>query len=230
MELRHLLLGRKAVTSLDGILKSRDITLTTKVRLVKAIVFPVVTYGCGNLTVKKAECQRINAFELWFWRRLLRVTWTARRSNQSNLRKSVLNILWMDWYWSWNSNTLATWCGELTLSKRPWCWERLKRRGGGDDRGRDAWMASLTQWTWICVSSRNLWWKGNWACCSPRDCKELDMTELLNWGSGKSFGIELLYSTSWAWSWANYLILSDPQSLPLWDIGWILRRKWDLWV
>ena len=70
----HLLLGRKAVTSLDGILKSRDITLPTKVRLVKAIVFLVVTYGCGNLTVKKAEHQRIDAFELWFWRRLLRVT------------------------------------------------------------------------------------------------------------------------------------------------------------
>ena len=80
---RHLLLGRKVMTNLDSILKSRDITLSTKVRLVKAIVFPVVMYGCESWTVKKAELQRIDAFELWCWRRLLRVPWTARRSNQS---------------------------------------------------------------------------------------------------------------------------------------------------
>ena len=80
---RHLLLGRKVMTNLDSILKSRDITLPTKVRLVKAKVFPVVMYGCESWTVKKAEHQRIDAFELWCWRRLLRVPWTARRSNQS---------------------------------------------------------------------------------------------------------------------------------------------------
>ena len=80
---RHLLLGRKVMTNLDSILKSRDITLSTKVHLVKAMVFPVVMYGCKSWTVKKAECQRIDAFELWCWRRLLRVPWTARRSNQS---------------------------------------------------------------------------------------------------------------------------------------------------
>ena len=80
---RHLLLGRKVMTNLDSILKSRDITLATKVRLVKAMVFPVVMYGCGSWTVKKAECQRTDAFELWCWRSLLRVPWTARRSNQS---------------------------------------------------------------------------------------------------------------------------------------------------
>ena len=84
---RRLLLGRKVVTNLYGILKSRDITLSTKVRLVKAMVFPVVTYGCESWTVKNAECRRINAFELWCWRRLLRVPWTARRSNQSILKK-----------------------------------------------------------------------------------------------------------------------------------------------
>ena len=78
---RHLLLGRKALTNLDSILKSRDITLPTKVRLVKAMVFPVVMYGCESRTVKKAERRRIDAFELWCWRRLLRVPWTARRSN-----------------------------------------------------------------------------------------------------------------------------------------------------
>src|SRR5574338_682076 len=84
---RRLLLGRKVITNLDSILKSRDITLPTKVRLVKAMVFPVVIYGCESWTVKKAECRRIDAFELWCWRRLLRVPWTARRSNQSILKE-----------------------------------------------------------------------------------------------------------------------------------------------
>ena len=82
-----LLLGRKVMTNLDNILKSRDITLLTKVHVVKAMVFPVVMYGCENWTIKKAECWRINAFELWCWRRLLRVPWTARRSNQSILKE-----------------------------------------------------------------------------------------------------------------------------------------------
>ena len=85
---RHLLLRRKVMTNLDSLLKSRDITLPTKVRLVKAIVFPVVMYGCESWTVKKAEHQRIDAFELWCWRKLLRVPWTARRSNQSILRET----------------------------------------------------------------------------------------------------------------------------------------------
>ena len=84
---RCLLLGRNVTTRLDSILKSRDITLSTKVHLVKAVVFPVVMYGCENCTIKKAECQRINAFELWCWRRLLRVPWTVRRSNQSILKE-----------------------------------------------------------------------------------------------------------------------------------------------
>ena len=84
---RHLLLGRKVMTNLDSILKSRDITLPTKVCLVKAMVFPVVRYGCDSWTIKKAECRRIDAFELWCWRRLLRVPWTVRRSNQSILKE-----------------------------------------------------------------------------------------------------------------------------------------------
>ena len=87
MKLRHLLIGRKVMTNLDSILKSRDITLPTKVNLVKAMVFPVVMYGCESWTVKKAEPQRIDAFELWCWRRLLRVPWTPRRSNQFILKE-----------------------------------------------------------------------------------------------------------------------------------------------
>ena len=93
---RGFLLGRKVMTNLDSIFKSRDITLPTKVRLVKAMVFPVVMYGCESWTVKKAECRRIDAFELWCWRRLLRVPWTARRSNQSIVKEISLGFLWKE--------------------------------------------------------------------------------------------------------------------------------------
>ena len=93
---RHLLLGRKAMTNLESILKSRDITLSTKVHLVKAVFFPVVMYGCESWTIKKAEHRRIDAFELWCWRRLLSVPWTARRSNQSILKEISPNINWKD--------------------------------------------------------------------------------------------------------------------------------------
>ena len=124
------------------------------------MVFPVVMYGCESWTAKKAEHQRIAAFELWCWWRLLRVPWTARRSNQSILKEisPVLNIHWMDWSWSWNSNILATCCEELTRYKRPWCWERLKEGGEGEDRGWDGWMASPTRPTWVWASSGSWWW------------------------------------------------------------------------
>ena len=160
---RHLLLGRKAMTNLDSVLKSRDITLMTKVHLVKGMVFPVVMYGCESWTVKKTEHRKIDAFELWCWRRFLRVPWTERRANQSILKEIIgysldihwisLNIHWKDWCWS--SNTLATWFEELTHWKKPWCWERLKARGQGDDRRWDDWMALPTRWTWVWVSSRS---------------------------------------------------------------------------
>ena len=149
---RCLLLGRKVMTNLDSILKSRDITLPTKVPVVKAIVFPVVMYGYESWPIKKAEHQRIDAFELWCWRRLLRVPWTAGRSKQSILKEIILNIHWKDWCWSWNSSTLATWFEELIHWKRPWCWEGSKAGGEGDDRGWDGWMASPTQWTWVWIN------------------------------------------------------------------------------
>ena len=132
---RHLLLGRKVMTHLNRLLKSKDITLPTKVHLVKATIFPVVMYGCESWTIKKAEHWRTNAFELCCWRRLSRVPWAAQRSNL----KSVLNIHWKDWSWNWNSSTLATWWEELSHLKRPWCWERLKVGREGDDRGSDGW-------------------------------------------------------------------------------------------
>ena len=157
---RHLLLGRKVMANLDSLLKSRNITLPTKVCLVKAMVFPVVMYGCESWTIKKTEHRRIDASELWCWRILLRVPWTARRSNQSIQRRSVLGVHWKNWCWSWNSNTLATWCKELTRWKRPWCWERLQAEEEGDDRGWDGWMAPRTQWTWVWVNSGSWWWTG----------------------------------------------------------------------
>ena len=145
---RRLLLGRKAITNMDNILKSRDITLPTKVCLVKAMVFPVVMYGCKSWTLKKAEHWRTDAFELWCWGRLLRVPWTARRSNQSILKEISFEYR-EDWCWRWSCDNLSTWCEELTHLKRPWCWERLKTGREGDARGWDGWMASLTLWTWI---------------------------------------------------------------------------------
>ena len=148
------------MTNLDSLFKSRDITLPTKVHLVKAMVFPVVMYGCEGWTVKKAECRRMDALELWYWRRLLRVPWTARISNQSILKTSVLVVHWKDWCWSWNSNILATWCEDLTHWKRPWCWEGLGAGGEGDDREWDGWMTLPTRWTWVWVNSGSWWWTG----------------------------------------------------------------------
>ena len=124
------------------------------------MVFPVDMYGCESWTVKKAEHWRIDAFELWCWRRLLRVPWTVRKSNQSIKRRSVLGVHWKDWCWSWNSNTLATLCEELTHLKRPWFWERLRAGREGDNRRWDGWMALPIQWTRIWVDSRNWWWTG----------------------------------------------------------------------
>ena len=141
---RRLLLGRKAMTDLDSILKSRDITLPTKVHLVKAIVFSVVMYGCESWTIKRAEHWRTDAFELWCWRRLLRVPWTAKRSNQSILKeinpkcslKGLMLKLKLQYFGHLRRRTDSL--------KRPWCWERLKAKGEGDHRQLDIWMASLT--------------------------------------------------------------------------------------
>ena len=157
---RCLLLGRKVMTNLDSILKSRDITLSTKVRLVKAMVFPVVMYGCESWTIKKTECRRIGSFELWCWRRLLRVPWTSRRSNLSIPKEISPGCLLEGLMLKLKLQYFGTWCKELTHLKRPWCWERLRAGGEGDDRGWDGWMAWPTQWTWVWVDSGNWWWTG----------------------------------------------------------------------
>ena len=131
------------MTNVDSIFKSRDYFTNTKVHLVKAMVFPIVMYGCESWTIKKAECRRIAALDLWCWRRLLRVPWAARSPTSPSYRKSALNIHWKDWCWNWNSNTLATWWEKLSHWKRPWCWERLRAGGEGD---------------WVWLDSRSWWW------------------------------------------------------------------------
>ena len=158
---RHLFLGRKAMTKLDSVLKSRDIILPTKVRLVKAMVFPVVMYGSESWTIKKAKRGK----KWCFWTVMLENTFVSPldckeihpvhpKGNQSWVftgrsdAEAETPILW------------ATWCEELTHLKRPWCWERLKAGGEGEDREWDGWMSSPTRWTWVWESSRGGWWTG----------------------------------------------------------------------
>ena len=148
------------MTNIHSILKSRDTTLPTKVHLVKAMVFPVVMYGCKSWIVKKAKHWRIDSFELWCWRRLLRVPWTPRRSNQSILKEISPGISLEGMMLKLKLQYFGHLIEELTHWKRLWCWEGLGARGEGDDRGWDGWMASLTRWTWVWVNSGSWWWTG----------------------------------------------------------------------
>ena len=136
---------------------SPDITLPTKVRLVKAMVFPVVMYGCESWTIKRLSTKELMLSNYGAGEDSWESLGQQRDQTSQSQRKSVLNIHWKDRCWSWSSNTLATWCEELTHSKRRWCWERLNMGGEEDDRGWDDWMAPLTRWTWVWAVSRNLW-------------------------------------------------------------------------
>ena len=156
--------------------------MLTKVHLVKDMVFPVVMYGCESWTIKKAECQRIDAFELSCWRRLLRVPWRARRSNQSILKEinpeysleGLMLKLKLQYFGHLIQRTESL--------ERPWCWERLKAGGEGNLRGWDGWMASATWWPWVWASLGVVDGQGSLACCSPWGLKESsDITEQLNW-------------------------------------------------
>ena len=179
---RRLLLGRKVMTSLDNIFKSRDITLPTKVYLVKAMVFPVVMYGCESWTVQKAESRRIDAFELWCWRRLLRVPWTARRFNQSNLKEispgysleRLMLKLKLQYFGHLMRRVDSL---EKTLTQG--------RIGGRRRRGRQRmrWLDSITQ-----LDRHEFEWtpgvgdgQGGLACCDLWGRKKSDTTERLNW-------------------------------------------------
>ena len=149
------------MTNLASILKSRDITLPTKVRLVKAMVFPVVMYGCESWTIKKAECQRIDAFVLWCWRRLLRVPWSARRSNQSILKEispgcsleGLMVKLKLQYFGPPGAKSWLIW-------KDPGAGKDWGQEEKGTDRGWDAWMTSPTRWTWVWANSRSWLWTG----------------------------------------------------------------------
>ena len=146
---RHLLLERKAMTNLDSILKSRDITLPTKVCLAKAMVFPVVMYACEGWTIKKAECRRIDAFELWCWRRLLRVPWTARRSNQSFLKEISPGFLLEGLMLKLKLQYFGHLMWRAYSFEKTLMLGKIEGRSRRDDRGWDGWMASLTWWTWV---------------------------------------------------------------------------------
>ena len=175
---RRLLLGRKTMTNLDSILKSRNITLPTKVRIVKAMVSPVVMYGCESWTIKKAECQRIDAFELWYWKRPLRVPWTARRSNQSILKEIR------------PAHSLE---GQLLKLKLQyfghlmWRTDSLKKTDAGQDwrqeekrmTGYACWRPSPTQWTLVWASSGSWWWTGKPSAAVHGVTKS--QTQLNNW-------------------------------------------------
>ena len=173
-------------------------------------------YGCESWTIKKAECQRIDAFELWCWRRLLRVPWIARRSNQSILKEISLKCSLEGLMLTLKLLTLVTWCEELTHLKRPWCWERLKVGGEGDDRGWDCWMSSLNQWTWVCVSSRSWWWTGRPGLPQSMGSQRVrhDWVTELNWDTPFSRGS----------SWFKYWTLVSYISGGFFTV-WVIRRR-----
>ena len=170
--------------NLDSVLKSRDITLLTKVHIIKAMVFPVVMYGCESWTIKKAEHQRSDAFKLWYWRRptgTLESPWDSKEIKPVNSKGN--------WPWIFIGRTDAEaetpilwpyWCEKLTHWKRPWCWERLRTKGEGSDRGWDGWMASSIQLIWVRAISGRQWRTGKPGVLPSMGLQELDITEQPN--------------------------------------------------
>ena len=168
---RCLLLGRKAMTNLNSVLNSRDIALLTKVHVVKAMVFPVVMYRCESWSIKKSECQRIDAFKLWCWRRLLRVPWTARRSNQSSLKGISPEYSLEGPMLTQKLQYFGHLMRRADSLEKTLMLERLRAGGEGKDRRRDGWVASST----IDESEQtpqNSEGQGNLVCCSPWSRKE----------------------------------------------------------
>ena len=164
--------------------------------IVKVMVFPAVRHRCKRWTVKKAECNGINAFKLWYWIRLLRVSWTTKRWKQSILKEISPEYSLGGLMLKLKLQYLAIWCKEPTHLKRPWCWERLWAGGEGDDKGWGGWMASPTRWTWVWANSGSWWWTGSMVCCSPWGfrVKHDSATELTEW-----------------WIWGIFQVYESPQ-------------------
>ena len=160
---------------------SKNFNFNTKVCLVKAMVFPVVMYGCESWTVKKAEHRRIDAFELWCWRRLLRVPWTARRSDQSILKEISLGCSMEGLMLKLKLQYFGHLMRRVDSLERLWCWEGLGAGGEGDDRGWDGWMTSLTRWSWVWVNSGSWWWTGRPGVLRFMASQRVGQTERMNW-------------------------------------------------
>ena len=208
---KQLLLGGKPwretflETNLDSVLKSRDITLPTKIRLVKAMVFLVVMYRCESWTIKKTKRRRIDTFELWCWRRFLRIPWRARRTNQStrkaiNPEYSLEGLMLKLQYFGHLMQ--RTYSSEKTLMLG-----KIEGRRKRGNREQDGWMASWTQQTWVWVTRGDSEGQGSLACCSPWGCKELGTTERLN-------NATVLYYVHWdTWQFCSFDLRSDATHL-----------------
>ena len=190
------------MTNLDSILKSRDITLPTKVHL--------SSQGHGFLSshvwMWELDYKESWALKNWcFWTVVLEKTLESPLDCREiqpvhPKRKSILNIHWKDWCWSWNSNTLATCCKELTHGKRLWCWEGLGAGGEGDDRGWDGWMA--TQWTWVWVNSGSWWWTGRPGILQSMESQRVG----LNWVPELNWSFENHSRKTWGWSISKFIL------------------------
>ena len=209
-------LGRKAMTNLSSILKSRDITLPTKVHLVKAMVFPVVMYGCERWTIKKAEHWRIDAFELWCWRRLLRVPWTAKRSNQSILKEISPEYSLEGLILKLKLQYFGHLMWRMTLWKRPWCLMMIEgeRRSG---RQRVRWLDAITDWTSVdlsWVSSGSWWWTGRPGMLQSMGSQRVGH----NWATELNWRIWVLFLWWWFYNFLQtetFLCLNLPNKGPL---------------
>ena len=163
------------------------------------MVFLVIMYGCESCTIKEVECQKNWCFWTVVLEKTLESPWDSKeiqsinpKGNQSwIIMVMIIHDNYSCWCWSWNSNPLATWCEKLTHLKRPWCWERLKAEGEVDYRGRDGWMAALTQWTWIWVSSRSWWWTERPGMLQSMGSQRVwhDWVIKLNWKPTRSNGV-----------------------------------------
>ena len=184
------------MTNLESILKSRDITLPTKVCLVKAMVFSVVMYGCESWAIKKAECRRIGAFELWCWRRLLRVPWIARRSNQSILKEISPEYSLEGLMLKLKLQYLGHLMWRVSSFEKTLILGKTEGRRRRDDGGWDYWMASLTQWTWVWANSRRWWGTGKPGGLKPKGSQS--QTRLSNWTSVTSESSRLNLCAKWS--------------------------------